>query len=160
MSELNPDFRDVLSLFNAEGVEYMVVGGYALAAHGLPRATGDIDLWIRPSAENAARTYRALLAFGAPADRFGEKDFESADLRFQIGVPPSRVDVITSIEGVHFDEAWTNREVVEVEGIQVSVIGRQELIRNKRAVGRPQDKADVARLEEAAKARRGRSSNE
>ena len=161
MSELNPDFRDVLSLFNAEGVEYMVVGGYALAAHGLPRATGDIDLWIRPSAENAARTYRALLAFGAPADRFAEKDFESDDLIFQIGVPPSRVDVITSIEGVHFDEAWTNREVVEVEGIQLSVIGRQELIRNKRAVGRPQDKADVARLEEAANARRGqRSSNE
>ena len=149
MSELNPDFRDVLSLFNAEGVEYVVVGGYALAAHGFPRATGDIDLWVRPTAENASRTYRALVAFGAPADRFTEKDFESNDLILQIGVPPSRVDVITGIEGVTFDEAWPNRAVIEVEGIEVPVIGRRELLRNKRAVGRPQDRADVSRLEEA-----------
>jgi hypothetical protein len=147
MSDLNPDFRDILSSFDAEGVEYLVVGGYALAAHGLPRATGDIDLWVHATPENASRVYRALVAFGAPADRFQEGDFASDDLILQIGVPPSRVDVITSIEGVSFDEAWLNREVIVVDGIGVSVIGRRELLKNKRAVGRPQDRADVARLE-------------
>jgi hypothetical protein len=147
MSDLNPDFRDILSSFDAEGVEYLVVGGYALAAHGLPRATGDIDLWVRATPENASRVYRALVAFGAPADRFREGDFASDDLIVQIGVPPSRVDVITSIEGVSFDEAWPNRKVIVVDGIGVSVIGRRELLTNKRAVGRPQDRADVARLE-------------
>jgi hypothetical protein len=147
MSDLNPDFRDILSSFDAEGVEYLVVGGYALAAHGLPRATGDIDLWVRATPENASRVHRALIAFGAPADRFQEADFASDDLILQIGVPPSRVDVITSIEGVSFDEAWPNREVIVVDGIGVSVIGRRELLKNKRTVGRPQDRADVARLE-------------
>jgi len=90
-------------------VEYLVVGAYALAAHGLPRATGDIDLWVRPGAANASRVESALLTFGAPADRFSRADFESDDLILQIGVPPGRVDVITSIEAVTFDEAWPNR---------------------------------------------------
>lgn len=147
MPSLNPDFSDILSIFNAESVEYLVVGGYALAAHGLPRATGDIDLWVRPVATNAQRVYKALIAFGAPSDRFTASDFVSDDLILQIGVPPSRVDVITSIEGVDFDEAWPNRLVVYLEGVEVPVLGRHDLLRNKRAVGRPQDKADVSRLE-------------
>ena len=109
MTSLNRDFHDILSCFNAEHVEYLVVGAYALAAHGLPRATGDIDLWVRPGAANASRVESALLTFGAPADRFSRADFESDDLILQIGVPPGRVDVITSIEAVTFDEAWPNR---------------------------------------------------
>lgn len=153
MSDLNPDFRDILSCFNAERVEYLVVGAYALAAHGLPRATGDIDLWVRPSAENAGRVERALLTFGAPADRFAREDFESDDLILQLGVPPGRVDVITSIEAITFDEAWPNRLIVELDGLSVSVLGRNELLRNKRAVGRPQDQADVSRLEAQARGR-------
>ena len=153
MTSLNPDFRDILSSFNTEGVEYLVVGAYALAAHGLPRATGDIDLWVRPTPGNAPRVVRALLAFGAPADRFSRKDFESEDLILQLGVPPLRVDVITSIEGVTFDQAWPHRVSVDLGGIVVTVLGREELLRNKRAVGRPQDQADVARLEAQARAR-------
>jgi hypothetical protein len=154
VSTLNPDFRDILSCFSAERVEYLVVGAYALAAHGLPRATGDIDLWVRPSSDNAARVARALLTFGAPADRFTQEDFESDDLIVQLGVPPGRVDVITSIEAVTFEEAWPNRLVVDLDGLAVTVLGREELLRNKRAVGRPQDQADVARLEAQARGRR------
>lgn len=146
MTRLNPDFRDALSYFNAEHVEYLLVGAYALAAHGLPRATGDIDLWVRPSPENAQRVFRAL-GFGAPADHFSVADFELSDQILQLGVPPGRVDVITSIEGVVFDEAWPNRLTVEVDGLTVPVIGREDLLRNKRAAGRPQDLADVTRLE-------------
>ncbi len=153
MTSLSPDFRDILSLFNAERVEYLVVGGYALAAHGLPRATGDIDLFVRPSAENAPRVERALLNFGAPPDGFVRQDFEDPALILQIGVPPGRVDVITSIEGVTFDEAWPNRLTVELEGIVVPLLGREELLRNKRAVGRLQDRADVERLEKQARSR-------
>lgn len=152
MTSLNRDFRDILSSFNAEGVEYLVVGGYALAAHGLPRATGDIDLWIRPSGENAPRVWRALVAFGAPSDKFAIADFESADLILQIGVPPGRVDVITSIAGVVFDDAWPNRATIDLDDLKVSVLGRTDLLANKRAVGRPQDIADVQRLEAQARA--------
>ncbi len=150
MTELNRDFRDILSLFNAEGVEYLVVGGYALAAHGLPRATGDIDLWVRPTIDNADRVYRSLTAFGAPADNFSREDFQSEDLILQIGLPPGRIDVITSIEGVYFQDAWNERISVQLDGISIQVIGKNELLRNKRAVGRPQDIADVARLEAQA----------
>ena len=124
MSSLNRDFLDVLSSFNAERVEYMVVGAYALAAHGLPRATGDIDLWVRPTRDNAQRVERALITFGAPADQFNRSDFESDDLILQVGVPPGRVDVITSIESVSFDEAWPNRIVVELDGISGGSLGR------------------------------------
>ena len=151
MSSLNRDFRDVLSSFNAERVEYMVVGAYALAAHGLPRATGDIELWVRPTPDNARRVERALITFGARADQFSRSDFESDDLILQLGVAPGRVDVITSIESVSFDEAWPNRIVVVLDGISVPVLGRDELLRNKRAVGRPQDQADVSRLEAQAR---------
>ncbi len=151
MTSLNRDFRDILSLFNTERVEYLVVGAYALAAHGLPRATGDIDLWVRPTPGNAQQVERALLAFGTPSDQFSRSDFESDDLILQLGVPPGRVDVITSIESVSFDEAWPNRVVVELDGISIPVLGRDELLRNKRAVGRPQDQADVARLEAQAR---------
>lgn len=151
MTNLNRDFRDILSSFNTERVEYLVVGAYALAAHGLPRATGDIDLWVRPTPANAQRVERALIAFGAPADQFNRSDFESDDLILQLGVPPGRVDVITSIASVSFDEAWPNRIIVELDGISVPVLGRDELLRNKRAVGRPQDQADVARLEAQAR---------
>ena len=151
MTSLNRDFRDILSSFNAERVEYMVVGAYALAAHGLPRSTGDIDLWVRPTSDNAQRVERALIAFGAPTDQFSRSDFESDDLILQLGVPPGRVDIITSIESVSFDEAWPNHIVVVLDSISVPVLGRGELLRNKRAVGRPQDQADVARLEAQAR---------
>jgi len=145
---LNPDYRDMLSAFSDEQVEYLLVGAYALAVHGLPRATGDLDLWICPSPENADRAWRALARFGAPLDDLKQEDLHTTGMVFQIGVTPCRIDILTAIDGVAFDEAWPNRIEVEIEDLKIPAIGRQELIKNKRITARPQDLADVARLEE------------
>jgi hypothetical protein len=144
---LNPDYHDILREFNAAGVEYLVVGAYALSAHGFPRATGDLDVLVHASTENAKRVYAALAAFGAPLDQLTVQDLSRPDTVFQIGIAPRRVDVLTGIDAVSFSEAWTNRVEVSISGLRIPVLGRAELIRNKRAVGRPQDLADVARLE-------------
>ena len=143
---LNQDFRDILSAFNAEGVEYLLVGAYAVAAHGLPRATGDIDLWIRPSAANAELAWRALGQFGAPLGELSVRDLQTPELVVQLGLAPRRIDLMTSIDGVEFDLAWREKVVIRVDGIDVPTISRENLIANKRASGRPQDLADVARL--------------
>ncbi|MBA3752836.1 MAG: nucleotidyltransferase [Nitrospira sp.] len=145
---LNPNFRDILSTFNAEGVDYLLVGAYAVAAHGLPRATGDIDLWIRATPENARRAWDALALFGAPTDQFSLTDLESPEVVIQIGVSPERIDVLTSIDGVDFDTGWRDRVAFEVDGLKVQTLSRQHLIASKRSAGRPQDLADAARLSE------------
>ena len=145
---LNPDYQDILSAFNEEKVEYLLVGAYALAVHGLPRATGDIDLWVKRSLENAGRIMRALALFGAPLATVQEQDFVTPELVFQIGVVPKRIDLLTSISGVAFDEAWPEREEIEIEAIRIPVISRQHLIQNKRATGRPKDETDARWLEE------------
>ena len=144
---LNNDFRDMLSALNAAGAEYLVVGAYALAAHGYPRATGDIDLWIRPTAENAERVWDALQAFRAPTSRVTKADFIEPDVVFQIGIAPRRIDLLTSISGVDFDDAWTRRHTIEVDGLLLDTLSREDLIVNKRASGRPKDIADLAWLE-------------
>lgn len=144
---MNPDFRDMLSEFNAAGVEYLLVGAYALAVHGLPRATGDMDLWVRPTAENAHRAYAALARFGAALRDLAPNDLATPDIVFQIGVAPRRIDVLTSIDGVDFGAAWQRRVMTVVDGIDVPVLHKDDLIANKRAVGRPKDLADVAWLE-------------
>lgn len=144
---LNPDYKDILSIFNGENVKYLVVGAYALAAHGLPRATGDIDLWVRRDPDNAGAVWRALAKFGAPLSDLTEGELRTPGFVFQIGVSPSRIDILTSIEAVEFNDAWRDRLEVEIEGLSVPVIGRAHLIVNKKAVGRPQDLADVERLE-------------
>jgi len=143
---LNPDYRDMLSAFADAGVEYLVIGAYALAAHGHPRATGDLDLWVRPTPDNAEQVMTALSAFGAPLMEMSREDFETPDTVFQIGVSPRRIDILTTIEGVRFDDAWPGRVEIEVEDVPVSVIGREHFIQNKEALGRPQDRADVERL--------------
>ena len=143
---LNPDYRDILSAFSDENVEYLVVGAYAVAAHGLPRATGDIDLFVRPTPVNAQRVWNALLRFGAPLERIEVADFAREGTILQVGVVPRRIDIITAIEAVSFDEAWRGRVELELDGMRLPVIGLQELVKNKRAVGRPQDKADAERL--------------
>jgi hypothetical protein len=149
---LNPDFREMLSALSGEGADYLLVGAYALAVHGVPRATGDMDLWIRPTVENARRVHAALARFGAPLGDLSERDLVTPGTVFQIGVAPNRIDVLTSIDGVEFADAWTARRVAHVEGMDVPVLGRQHLIRNKKATGRPQDLADAARLEETSPA--------
>ena len=130
------------------GVEFVVVGAYALSFHGAPRASGHIDIFVRPSPDNAARVWAALLAFGAPLSAAGvvQADFEKPGLVYQIGLPPRRVDVLTSISGVSFDEAWGSREPATVEGRTIHFIGRDMFLRNKLAAGRPKDLADAARL--------------
>ena len=140
---LNPDYRDMLLQLNEEKAEYLIVGAYALAAHGLPRATGDIDLWIRPVAENAEKVWKAIIKFGAPLINLTKEDLATPGIIFQIGVIPRRIDIITSIDGVTFDEAWTERKQLEIEGLTVSVIGRNHLLINKQSTGRKKDLADV-----------------
>ena len=147
---LNEDFRDMLSALSAEGAEFLLVGAYALAAHGLPRATGDMDLWVNCSPANAARVWRALARFGAPMDTIPEKELASPGMVFQVGVAPCRIDLLTSIDGVDFQEAWPRRQVVEIEGLRVPLLSRADLIRNKKASGRPQDLADLEVLEPRA----------
>ena len=137
----------MLSALSEENVEFLLVGAFALAAHGLPRATGDIDIWIRPSDANAARVWRALGRFGAPTFDLTLADLAAPDVVFQIGVAPRRIDILTSIDGVTFDQAWPQRLTVEMEGLAIPVIGRAHLIENKRAAGRPKDLADLTWLE-------------
>lgn len=144
---MSPDFRDLLSAFNAHGVEYLLVGAYAMAAHGRVRATGDLDVWVRPEPANARRVMAALAEFGAPVQGLSEEDLVSADLVFQIGIAPLRIDVLTAIDAVGFDEAWARRTESRFADQPVPVLSRDDLIRNKRAVGRAQDLADLEWLE-------------
>jgi hypothetical protein len=144
---LNRDFVEILSALCAAGVEFLVIGAHALAAHGVPRATGDLDIWVRRSPENAGRVLEALRSFGAPLHDLTADDLLRPDLVFQIGVVPCRIDVLTGISGVEFEAAWGRRMPFRVESLSISCIGRADLITNKRAAGRPQDLADVARLE-------------
>lgn len=144
---LNPDFRDMLSALSEEGAEFLVVGAYAMAAHGFPRATGDLDIWIRCSVENAGRVWQSLRRFGAPLLDLSWEDLQTPNVVFQIGLAPRRIDLLTSIAGVEFHEAWTRRREVEVQGQTIPVIGLADLIRNKRASGRPRDAADAVWLE-------------
>ncbi len=144
---LNPDFRDILYELSAQRAEFLLVGAYALAGHGLPRATGDIDIWIRPTRDNAVRVWQALVAFGAPLETLTLDDLTTPGVFFQIGLPPRRIDILTAIDGVEFQEAWQTRLECEIDGIELPVLGREALIRNKRAAGRPKDLADVAWLE-------------
>lgn len=145
---MNQDFKDLLSEFNAHGVEYLIVGAHALAAHGYVRATRDLDVWIRPDAANSRRTLAALAAFGAPAGQVTEADLAAPGLIYQIGVAPLRIDVLTAIEGVTFAEAWNARMQTKFAGEPTAVLSIDHLIQNKRAAGRPQDLADVNRLEQ------------
>ncbi len=145
---MNRDFVDMLSALSEAQAEYLVVGAHALAAHGTPRATGDLDLWVRPSEENAKRVWRALIRFGAPLEGLREADFTEPDLVIQIGVPPVRIDLLTSVSGLTFEPVWSERIEVEIDGLTVPVIGRRALIDNKRAAGRPKDLADIHALEQ------------
>jgi len=145
---LNDDFRDLIAAFADSGVDFVIVGAYALAFHGAPRASGDIDVFVRAEPKNAVRVVRGLLSFGAPlaAHGIGDHDFAQAGKVYQIGLPPRRIDILTEISGVTFDEASASSVSVDVDGHSVRIIGRETFIKNKLASGRPKDLADVARL--------------
>jgi hypothetical protein len=147
--EVQPDFRDLLALLNEHKVEYLIVGGYALAFHGAPRFTGDIDVFVRPNQTNLERIIDALTAFGFAFGNLSRSDFEEPDKVVQLGVPPVRVDLITSISGVTWDEAVSHKEPGMFGDVPVSYIGRTEFVANKRASARQKDLADLEALGEA-----------
>ncbi len=143
---MNPDFVDLLRAFIAADVRFLIVGAYALAIHGRPRATGDLDVWIEPSAENARRVMRALAAFGAPLGEVHEADFTTPGVTYQIGIAPGRIDVLTDLTGLSFAEAWPDRVRKPFGDVTVDFIGRDAFIRNKRATGRAKDLGDIEGL--------------
>jgi hypothetical protein len=151
LAHLQSDLREFIGLLNSLKVEYLVVGGHAVAFHGHPRFTGDIDFFVRSTPENADRVLRALDAFG-----FGSLGITAADLTepsrvVQLGRPPNRIDILTSISGVEFESAWASRAPADLDGQAVNFIGVDELLKNKQASGRPKDLADAAKLRAIAK---------
>lgn len=149
MIELNDDFRDVLVELHDAGARFVVVGGYAVAFHGHPRATKDLDVFVLADPDNAKSVYRALAAFGAPLEAFEvrSEDFATYDGVLQLGVPPRRIDILNRVDGISFAEAVADGQTFEVDGRAIPVIGRDALLKNKRASGREQDLADVQALE-------------
>lgn len=143
---MNQDFLDLLRAFSAHNVRFVVVGAYALAVHGRPRATGDLDVWIDATADNAPRVIAALAAFGAPMTGLAEADFSRPGIVFQMGLPPYRIDVLTQLTGLTFAEAWPERVRAPFGELDVDYIGREAFIRNKRATGRQRDLGDIENL--------------
>lgn len=153
--DLNPDFNDLFVALNAAQARYLVVGGYAVIIYAEPRYTKDLDLLVEASPENAERVWRALAAFGAPMNLFNREDFQDPEMVVHLGVPPNRIDLLMSIEGVEFDAAWGSRTEGHYGTEPIHVIGLDSLILAKRAAGRPQDLVDVAALVEARERSKG-----
>lgn len=155
MIDLPQDFRDLLIALHDSGAEFVVLGGYAVAFHGHPRATKDLDVLVKADAANASRVYRALASFGAPLQSFdvAEADFATYEGVLQIGLPPRRIDILNRATGIGFDDAVSAGESFQLEGRRIPVIGLQALLRNKRAAAREQDLADVKALESATRRR-------
>ena len=146
--EVQPDFKELLALFNDHRVSYVIVGGYALAFHGAPRFTGDLDIFVKPDHENAGRIVAALAAFGFASLGLTESDFEQADQVIQLGVAPVRIDLITSLTGVSWEEAFAGKVPSSYGAVPVCYIGREQFVLNKRATGRKRDLADLEALGE------------
>ncbi len=146
---MNEDFLDFLRALDEAGARFLVIGAHAMSAHGTPRATGDLDVWVEADGDNAVRVWRALADFGAPLATLGVtvEDFASASGIVQLGVPPRRIDLLTEIDGVSFASAWRNRFTSTVGGHSVPFLSYDDLLRNKRAVARPKDLLDVELLE-------------
>ena len=144
--DIPKDLREFLESLNSKKVEYVIVGGYAQAYHGRPRFTGDIDVLVRPSEENAARIKAALSQFGFGQLGLSEQDFVSEGRVIQLGVAPNRIDILTSISGCRFEDVWETRVSTELAGVPLNMIAKEQYIKNKRATGRAQDLADLDAL--------------
>jgi hypothetical protein len=142
----NNDYADLLRELNAKGAEYLVVGAHAVGFHGYIRSSGDFGVWGNPTLENARKIYRALVRFGAPMDATREEEFTSDDLIFQIGVEPFRIDIITAVSGLTFEDAWAHREPTTYMGEPNFVLGLRDLLENKKRSSRPKDLLDVQQL--------------
>jgi hypothetical protein len=140
---LNEDYKEILLILTGLEVKYLIVGAYAMAAHGYPRATGDIDIWVETSKVNSQKLFKALEEFGAPLFDITPEAFEQEGIIFQIGVAPRRIDFITAIDGVGFADAYADREIIEVEDLRLPFISKEKLILNKRSTGREKDRLDA-----------------
>ena len=145
---MNEDFRDLLQALLNAGARFLVVGAHAMAVHGVPRATGDLDVWISPDHANSERVWQALLDFGAPVRELGvtREDLETPGMVVQVGLPPRRIDLLTEASGLVFEDAWQNRTTHRVDAHEIPFLSRQDLVRNKRATGRTKDLADLELL--------------
>lgn len=146
---MNEDFSDLLAEFVSAEVRFLVVGAHAMALHGVPRATGDLDVWIDTDRGNVEKVWKALASFGAPVEAMGvsRQDLETPDSVVQIGIPPRRIDVMTSLTGLDFGKAWSHRVMVRVGVREIPFLAKADLVANKRATGRPKDLADLEILE-------------
>jgi predicted nucleotidyltransferase len=144
---LNEDYKEMLQCLLEEDVRFLLVGAYAVAVYGYPRATKDIDIFVRAAPENASSLMKALARFGAPLSDVSESDFSTEGVVFQIGNSPRRIDILTRISGVEFESAYANRKTISIAGMEVPIISLEDLIANKRATGRTQDLADVEKLQ-------------
>ena len=144
--DLEEDFKEFLELLTANDVRYLIVGGFALAAHGLPRATDDFDVWVWMDQDNARALKKALDEFGFSSLEIQQADFMRPDLTVQLGYSPDRIDLMTSISGVEFEDAWERRIIATLDGVDFPVIGKADLVANKWALGRPQDLVDLMKL--------------
>jgi hypothetical protein len=145
--DLHPDLIELLKTLSASKVKYLIVGAHAVAFHGHPRFTKDLGIWVEPTQENAHKVWSALRAFGAPLAEVKPEDFANPNIVYQMGVPPHRFDILVSIEGVRFQNAWPKRVRGRIADMDVYYLGREHLIRNKKAVGRPQDLIDVEHMQ-------------
>lgn len=143
---LNEDYKDILQILLENKVKFLVVGAYAMAAHGYPRATGDFDIWVETSVENSKKTYKSLIDFGADIKDISEKTFTEKEIVFQIGVAPRRIDIITHIDGVDFPTAYKTKQDIMLESMKIPFLSKENLIKNKEATGRLKDKADADSL--------------
>ena len=142
---MNQDFKELLKIFNEHEVKYLIVGGYAVMKYSEPRFTKDLDIWIEASPENAENVFQALKSFGSPLEGLTEADFAEAGF-YQMGRPPVRVDILMTIDGVEFQNAWSNRVETDFDGVPAYFIGLSDLIKNKKASGRLQDLADIEKM--------------
>lgn len=142
----NQDFKEIFRLLNAEEVEYVIVGAHAVMFYTEPRYTKDIDILVNPTVENARKAWNALAKFGAPLKNISECDFMDKDLIYQVGIEPNRIDIIMSIAGLEFDQAWKNRQTSSYDGIPINILSKNDLIIAKKASGRRQDLLDLERL--------------
>ena len=144
---VNPDFRDLLRLFNVEKVEFLIVGAHAVIYYAEPRYTKDLDIWVNPTKDNARRVWSALEAFGAPLENIAVNDFTDQDLIYQIGIEPNRIDILMGIAGVAFRDSYTRAGDATYGDVPIKIISKEDLLNSKRAVSRRQDMLDIERLE-------------
>lgn len=145
---LNEDYKEILQILLGNKARFLVVGAYAMAAYGYPRATGDFDIWVETTAGNSRKIYKCLTEFDAPLSEITEKTFTEKGIVFQIGVAPRRIDIITDIDGVSFTEAFQNKKEIEIENLTIPFLSKSDLIKNKESTGREKDKLDVKYLQE------------